>query len=83
MLDKNKHESLLKDLKSVWRLMEDGLNPGQIAVLLDMDINTVNLFVNCLNETNTIIAGSGGSIDSILDQYGLSLGIKPFPANGE
>jgi hypothetical protein len=82
MLDKNKQEAFLKDLQSVWHLMEERLNPEQIAVVLDMDISTVNLLVDCLNETNTIVARSGGSMDFILDQYGLSLGIKPLKTNG-
>jgi hypothetical protein len=76
MLDKNKREAFLKDLISVWRLMDKGLNPEQIAIALNMDINKVNILVVNLNETNKIISGTGRTIDFILDQYGLSYGIK-------
>jgi predicted transcriptional regulator len=75
MPDKNKREALLEDLKNVWHLMDDGLNPEQIAIVLDMDISTVNVLVNSLIETNKIVARTGKSMDFILDQYRLSLDI--------
>ena len=76
MLDKKKRETLLKDLINVWHLMDEGLKPEQIAIALDMDIDTVNILVVNLSETNKIILGTGRTVEFILDQYGRSYGIK-------
>ena len=75
MLDKNKQKVLLTDLKNVYHLMNMNLKSEQISVALDMDIVTVNTFITNLNEIERTIAYTDKSMDFILDQYGISLGI--------